>query len=73
MMSNYDELLERLKDIDLISQLGSLLGWDQEVLMPPRPLLRELNTWLGYPRRGILGRQIPGWESYLMSLRALIA
>tara|TARA_Y100000817_G_scaffold180893_1_gene141441 strand:+ start:23 stop:133 length:111 start_codon:yes stop_codon:yes gene_type:complete len=28
MMNNYDELLERLKDIDLISQLGSLLGWD---------------------------------------------
>ena len=25
-MQLYDELLERLKDIDLISQLGSLLG-----------------------------------------------
>ena len=35
IMDHYDELLERLKDIDMIGQLGSLLGWDQEVLMPP--------------------------------------
>ena len=35
-MDAYDELLERLKNIDLISQIGGLLGWDQEVLMPPK-------------------------------------
>ena len=35
-MSAYDELLERLKDIDMIGQIGGLLGWDQEVLMPPK-------------------------------------
>ena len=31
-MDAYDELLERLKDIDLIGQIGGLMGWDQEVL-----------------------------------------
>ncbi|MBP13038.1 MAG: hypothetical protein CMA71_05835, partial [Euryarchaeota archaeon] len=36
MMDYYDELLERLKEIDLIGQIGSLLGWDQEVMMPPQ-------------------------------------
>ena len=35
-MDAYEELLERLKNIDLISQIGGLLGWDQEVLMPPK-------------------------------------
>ena len=35
-MSAYDELLGRLKDIDMIGQIGGLLGWDQEVLMPPK-------------------------------------
>ena len=35
-MNAYDELLARLKDIDLVSQIGGLLGWDQEVLMPPK-------------------------------------
>ena len=35
-MNAYEELLERLKDIDLVNQIGGLLGWDQEVLMPPK-------------------------------------
>ena len=35
-MDAYDELLENLKDIDLMGQLRSLLGWDQEVMMPPK-------------------------------------
>ena len=26
-MNAYDELLERLKDIDLVNQIGGLLGW----------------------------------------------
>ena len=44
-MSAYEELLTRLKDIDLIRQIGSLLSWDQEVLMPPKaaPLRAELS------------------------------
>ena len=35
-MSAYDELIERMKEIDLISQIGGLLSWDQEVIMPPK-------------------------------------
>ena len=28
------DLLEELREIDLANQIGSLLGWDQEVIMP---------------------------------------
>ena len=35
-MNAYDELLARLKDIDLVGKIGGLLGWDQEVLLPPK-------------------------------------
>ena len=35
-MSAYDELIEKMKEIDLISQIGGLLSWDQEVIMPPK-------------------------------------
>ena len=47
-MSAYEELLTRLKDIDLIRQIGSLLSWDQEVLMPPKaaPLRAEQLAWI---------------------------
>ena len=73
MMSAYDELLERLKDIDLISQLGSLLGWDQEVLMPPRAaaLRAEHLAWVSKeghtrktdPRMGELLDELEGLDS----------
>ena len=47
-VSAYEELLTRLKDIDLIRQIGSLLSWDQEVLMPPKaaPLRAEQLAWI---------------------------
>ena len=47
-MDAYDELLERLKDIDLIGQIGGLMGWDQEVLMPPKAaaLRAEQLAWI---------------------------
>ena len=47
-MNAYDELLERLKDIDLVNQIGGLLGWDQEVLMPPKAakLRAEQLSWI---------------------------
>ena len=47
-MDAYEELLERLKNIDLISQIGGLLGWDQEVLMPPKAaaLRAEQLAWV---------------------------
>ena len=72
MMDYYDELLERLKDIDLIGQLGSLLGWDQEVLMPPRAaaLRAEHLAWVSKeghtrktdPRMGELLDELEGRE-----------
>ena len=47
-MSAYDELLERLRDIDLIGQIGGLVSWDQEVLMPPKAagLRAEQLAWI---------------------------
>ena len=47
-VSAYEELLARLKDIDLIRQIGSLLSWDQEVMMPPQaaPLRAEQLAWI---------------------------
>ena len=33
-MDAYDELLSNLKDIEMVGQIGGLLGWDQEVMMP---------------------------------------
>lgn len=33
-MQNYSDLLSHLREIDLAGQIGSLLGWDQEVIMP---------------------------------------
>ena len=47
-MDAYDELLEILKEIDLMSQVRSLLGWDQEVLMPPNAakLRGEQLAWI---------------------------
>ena len=47
-MDAYDELLEILKDIDLMGQLRSLLGWDQEVMMPPKAaaLRGEQIAWI---------------------------
>ena len=47
-MSAYESLLGRLKEIDLIGQIGSLLGWDQEVMMPPSaaPLRAEQLAWI---------------------------
>ena len=35
-MDAYDELLSNLKDIEMVGQIGGLLGWDQEVMMPPK-------------------------------------
>ncbi len=47
-MSAYDELLERLRDIDLVGQIGGLMSWDQEVLMPPKAaaLRAEQLAWI---------------------------
>ena len=47
-MESYEELLSRLKDIELIGQIGSLLSWDQEVLMPPNaaPIRAEQLAWI---------------------------
>ncbi|MBR80149.1 MAG: carboxypeptidase [Euryarchaeota archaeon] len=47
-MGAYEDLLVRLKEIDLVGQIGSLLGWDQEVMMPPNaaPLRAEQLAWI---------------------------
>ncbi len=47
-MKAYEDLLNRLREIDLIGQIGSLLSWDQEVLMPKKaaPLRAEQLAWI---------------------------
>ena len=47
-MDAYEELLGRLRDIDMVGQIGGLLGWDQEVLMPPKAaaLRAEQLAWI---------------------------
>lgn len=44
----YDALMERMKELDVIGQIGGLLGWDQEVMMPPKgaALRAEQMAWL---------------------------
>ena len=37
-MTNYDQLLEHVKQANLLGSTGSILGWDQETLMPPKGL-----------------------------------
>jgi carboxypeptidase Taq len=36
--SAYDQLLDHTKEANLLGSTGSILGWDQETLMPPRGL-----------------------------------
>ena len=47
-MKAYEDLLERLREIDLMGQIGSLLSWDQEVMMPKKaaPLRAEQLAWI---------------------------
>jgi|TARA_B110000263_G_scaffold105228_1_gene91906 carboxypeptidase Taq len=44
----YSELMDKIKEIDLIEQINGLLGWDQEVMMPPKAasLRAEQMAWL---------------------------
>ena len=69
-MDAYDELLERLRDIDLIGQIGGLVSWDQEVLMPPKAaaLRAEQLAWIsktGHQRLTAprIGELLDGLES----------
>ena len=44
----YDALMERMRELDVMGQIGGLLGWDQEVMMPPKAaaLRAEQLAWL---------------------------
>ena len=44
----YDALMTRMRELDVIGQIGGLLGWDQEVMMPPKgaALRAEQMAWL---------------------------
>ena len=69
-MDAYNELLGILKDIAMMDQVRSLLGWDQEVLMPPKAaeLRAEQIAWIS--RESHKRKTDPLWvESYWMSLR----
>lgn len=71
-MQAYEELLDRMKEIDLIGQIGSLLSWDQEVLMPSKAakIRAEQLAWISKtghenitePRIGILLKELEGYS-----------
>ena len=48
-MGAYESLMAKQKDIETIGQISGLLGWDQEVMMPPKAApLRALHCNLRY-------------------------
>ena len=48
MSEAYDVLMSRIREVETIGQIQGLLGWDQEVMMPPKagPLRAEQLAWL---------------------------
>ena len=44
----YEALMGRMRELDVIGQIGGLLGWDQEVMMPPKgaEMRAEQLAWL---------------------------
>src|SRR5438045_6052749 len=64
----YRELMERLREVALFGSIGSLLGWDERVQMPPRGaehrsnqsslLARKVHEQFTSPRIDELLRQI---------------
>ena len=34
----YEALMVQMRELDVIGQISGLLGWDQEVMMPPPKL-----------------------------------
>ena len=52
-MGAYESLMAKQKDIETIGQISGLLGWDQEVMMPPKaaPLRAEQMAWLSKTRQ----------------------
>ena len=61
-MDAYLELLSKQKDIETIGQISGLLGWDQEVMMPPKaaPLRAEQLAWLSKTRHGMMTDSLMG-------------
>ena len=48
MAAAYEALMERVREIETVGQIQGLLGWDQEVMMPPKaaPLRADQLAWL---------------------------
>lgn len=55
-MDAYESLMIKQKDIETIGQISGLLGWDQEVMMPPKaaPLRAEQLAWLSKTRHELM-------------------
>ncbi len=55
-MGAYENLMAKQKDIETIGQISGLLGWDQEVMMPPKaaPLRAEQLAWLSKTRHRLM-------------------
>lgn len=55
-MDAYESLMTKQKDIETIGQISGLLGWDQEVMMPPKaaPLRAEQLAWLSKTRHKLM-------------------
>ena len=52
IMQAYDDFLDRVRDIHRIGALQGHLGWDQDVLMPPKggAARSEMMAWLAGQR-----------------------
>jgi len=55
-MGAYENLMAKQKEIETIGQISGLLGWDQEVMMPPKaaPLRAEQLAWLSKTRHRLM-------------------
>ena len=55
-MDAYESLMTKQKEIETIGQISGLLGWDQEVMMPPKaaPLRAEQLAWLSKTRHKLM-------------------
>lgn len=64
MISAYDRLLALAKELQLVSDSASLLGWDQEVLLPPRGVAyraEQMSWFSGYLHERFSAAEVGDW------------
>ena len=61
-MSEYDEFIGRVKELNLLGSLTGLMGWDQETMMPPKggKLRSEIMAFLSSQAHGRMTDPVMG-------------